>query len=302
MKFARFSNRDGRPTVGLVQGEYVIDLTRVATAYRRRVEGSREPVPTTMLEWIEGRMLTQSAMSRFTRFAAETRSLKGAWCPIEEVRLLAPIRRPPKVLALGLNYAAHAAESGKEPPDHPIVFAKAPTCIIGPGESIVIKPWLGRVDPEVELAVVIGRGGADIPPEKAMRHVLGYTVFNDVTARAMQREDLERSHPWLRSKSIDTFGPMGPWIVSRDEIADPHALDLELRVNGQVRQRASTSRMTFRIPEIIAFISRHLRLEAGDVIATGTPEGIAPIVPGDVLECSISGIGTLRNRVILGRN
>jgi len=301
MKFVRYKTRDRRVCVGLIHGQYVLDLARVASAYRRRVEPGREPVPTTMLEWVQQRRLTQAEMSRLSRFAAEAKGLRDAWQPLDHVRFLAPIERPPKVFALGLNYAAHAAESGKAPPDHPIVFAKAPTCIIGPRARIVIKPWLGRVDPEVELAVVIGRGGADIAEDRAMRHVLGYAIINDVTARDMQREDLGRSHPWLRSKSIDTFGPFGPWIVSTSELRDPHALTIELRVNGQIRQSASTGEMIFTVPEVIAFISRHIRLEPGDVIATGTPEGIAPIVPGDVVECTIPGIGTLRNRVVLRR-
>jgi len=301
MKLVTFKPRAGEAGVGLVEGDSILDLSALLTVYRRRVEGRRAPAPRSMLEWIATGLVRRRPISRLLRFADEARHVRGVRLPLKSARLLAPIGRPPKIFALGLNYAAHAAESGKSPPEHPIVFAKAPTCVIGPDARVVIKPWLKRVDPEVELAVVVGRGGADIPEARATRHVAGYAIMNDVTARSMQREDLGRAHPWLRSKSIDTFGPFGPWIVTPDEIPDPHALTVELRVNGQVRQSASTGDMIFRVPQIIAFISRHIRLEAGDVIATGTPEGIAPIVPGDVMECTISQIGTLRNRVVLGR-
>jgi len=300
MKLATFKARAGWANVGLVLDDEVVDLTAVLRSYRRNVLKRRGRGPETMLGWIEAGLLKRTFLKRLFSYVRR-QTVRGARIPRKRVLLLAPIPRPPKIFGLGLNYAAHAAESGREPPEHPIVFAKAPTCVVGHNERVVIKRGVGRVDPEVELAVVIGRAGADIAEGAAMRHVAGYTIMNDVTARDMQRRDLDRSHPWLRSKSIDTFGPMGPWIVTPDEIPDPHALDIEIRVNGTVRQHANTRQMIFPIPRLIAFISQYIRLEPGDVISTGTPEGIAPVAPGDVMECTIEGIGTLRNPVVLGR-
>jgi 5-oxopent-3-ene-1,2,5-tricarboxylate decarboxylase/2-hydroxyhepta-2,4-diene-1,7-dioate isomerase len=297
MKLCTFKPRGAERTVGLVLDDQVLDLAAAAAAYGRKVN---RPVamPRTMLGWIEAGLVRPAHLKRLARFAEESRALNAARLPLKAVRLLAPIPRPPMVFALGLNYAAHAAESGSKPPEEPIVFGKASTSIIGPGDPVVIKPWLGRVDPEVELAVIIGKGGSEIPEARAMEHVAGYSILNDVTARAMQRADLGRSQPWLRSKGIDTFGPFGPWVVTPDEVPDPHALHVELRVNGEVRQSASTSEMIFHVPQIIAFISRHMRIEPGAIISTGTPSGIAPIAPGDSMECTISGIGTLQNPVV----
>jgi len=213
-------------------------------------------------------------------------------------RLGAPIPNPVRILAIGRNYAEHAREQGNEVFGEPIVFLKASTSVIGPGQSIEIPDWVGRVDFEAELMVVLGEGGKNIPEADAMRRIAGYTVFNDVTAREQQKKDTGEKHPWFRSKSMDTFGPMGPGFVTADEVADPHDLGIELRVNGVVRQSDRTSSMVYRIPSLIAFLSKWFRLYPGDVIATGTPSGIGAIVPGDVVEATVEGIGTLRNPVV----
>jgi 2-keto-4-pentenoate hydratase/2-oxohepta-3-ene-1,7-dioic acid hydratase in catechol pathway len=212
--------------------------------------------------------------------------------------LLAPIRRPPKILALGRNYLEHARESGHEAPPEPIVFCKASSSVIGPEEPVACKKSLGRVDPEIELAVVIGKEGSDIPAEQASDYVAGYTILNDVSARDVQSADLKASNPWLRSKSIDTFCPMGPCVLLADEAPEPVSLDMELRVNGEVRQRDNTANLIFKIPQVIEFISRHMTLEPGDIISTGTPAGIQAIFPGDVMECWVEKIGILRNPVV----
>jgi 2-keto-4-pentenoate hydratase/2-oxohepta-3-ene-1,7-dioic acid hydratase in catechol pathway len=214
--------------------------------------------------------------------------------------LIAPIPRPNRILAIGRNYGAHALELGNAVPEEPIVFMKPGSCVIGPGDSIVIPDGVGRVDFEAELAVVIGKGGKDISEENALSHVTAYTIFNDVTARDKQRAAQEKKHPWFLAKSLDTFGPLGPFLVTVDEIADPHNLQITLKVNGETKQDGSTEGMNFRIPYLIAYLSRWFKLEPGDIIATGTPAGVGPIVPGDSLEIEITGLGKLTNDIIAG--
>lgn len=215
----------------------------------------------------------------------------------KDARMLAPLRRPGKIVALGVNYALHAREGNFPVPDEPIIFAKSGSSVIGPGETIRLPRGMGRMDHEVELAVVIGARASGVPRRQAWKHVAGYTICNDVSARDIQTRDLEKKHPWYRSKSFDTFTPMGPWIVTADEFRPPLHLDLACRVNGKIRQKANTRDLVFGIPAIIEFISRTITLEPGDVISTGTPEGIGPITHGDVVRCTIQGIGELRNPV-----
>ena len=217
---------------------------------------------------------------------------------IDEPReLLSPITRPSKIIGLGRNYLGHAKETGLSVADEPIIFAKAPSSIIGPGADIVYPPVVTRLDPETELGFVIGRRAKDVPEDSAMEYVAGYTIVNDVTARDMQMRDVEEGKAWFRTKSFDTFTPMGPYLVLVDEIEDPHDLRISLRVNGEVRQDSTTALCIFKIPEIIQNITTFMTLEPGDVVATGTPEGIAPLQRGDVLECAITGLGTLVNQV-----
>jgi 2-keto-4-pentenoate hydratase/2-oxohepta-3-ene-1,7-dioic acid hydratase in catechol pathway len=215
-------------------------------------------------------------------------------------RLLAPLR-PGKVVAIGLNYLDHVRETGMSAPERPLVFAKWPTSVIGPGEDIVVDPGLTeRVDWEVELAAVIGATARNVPADRALEHVFGYTVANDVSARDVQFADGQ----WVRAKSFDTFCPLGPVIVTADEIPDPQALRLTTTVNGETVQDSSTSEMVFGVAELIAFCSRSFTLEPGDVLLTGTPWGCGEFMeprrslqPGDVVECAVEGIGPLRNEV-----
>jgi 5-carboxymethyl-2-hydroxymuconate isomerase len=219
---------------------------------------------------------------------------------VEDVRLLAPVV-PPKVVAIGLNYMDHIEEAGLEPPATPLVFAKFPSSVTGAGSPILIDgAMVERVDWEVELGVVIGRRAKGLLAEEALDAVYGYTVGNDVSARDVQFADGQ----WTRGKSFDTFCPMGPCLVTADEIVDPQNLRLRTRVNGEVVQDASTDRMVFPVRELIAFCSRSFTLEPGDVILTGTPWGCGEFMeprrslqPGDTVEAEIDGIGTLRNRV-----
>ena len=220
----------------------------------------------------------------------------------DRVRLHAPIPRPKKnVFCLGQNYAAHATESGNPPPAAPIYFTKPPTTVIGPGEAIPYPQGLTtRLDWEVELGVVIGLGGRDIPEARALDHVFGYTVFNDVTARDLQY----RTSQWFKGKSLDGSCPMGPLIVTADEIPDPQRLRLQLSVNGVKKQDSNTSDMIFSVARIIADLSAGMTLEPGDCISTGTPQGVGDgrkppeyLKPGDLMDAEVERIGVLRNPV-----
>lgn len=214
-----------------------------------------------------------------------------------------PVRRPGKILCLGKNYAAHAAELGSAVPEEPFAFAKLPDTLIPHGAAIEIPQWLdSRVDHEIELALVLGfadpegLGRRDLGRADALDVVAGYTVFNDVTARKMQARDLEQKRPWLRSKSLDTFGPIGPWVVAADAL-DASDLRISLSVHGQVRQDARTSQMVVGIADALVYLSRHFTLRPGDIVAMGTPAGIGPLEDGDVVRGEIEKIGVLVNPV-----
>ncbi len=244
-----------------------------------------------------------AVLSRLTSYAAALRDLEKArildklW-PEAGVTFAAPLPRPHRILAIGRNYADHAKELGSDVPSEPIVFQKASTSVIASGHPIVLPPHVGRVDFEGELAIVIGAAGKNVPEAEALSLVAGYTLFNDVTARDEQKRAIAKSLPWFLSKSYDTFGPLGPCLVTPDEIPDPQNLMLTLTVNDEVKQQVNTSEMLFTIPALIAYLSRHLALFPGDVIVTGTPPGVAPLKPGDLVEVTIPEIGTLSNPVI----
>lgn len=217
---------------------------------------------------------------------------------ISDLKLRAPILRPPAIFCLGFNYRAHAPELKRPIPEEPIVFMKPSASVIGPDDYIVLPKISRRVDYEVELAIVIGKKGRYIKREEAYDYIFGYTILNDITARDIQEKDFALSRPWLRSKGFDTFAPIGPCIVTKDEIGHPIELDLELRVNGEVKQKSNTREMIFDVPTIVEYISSFTTLEAGTIIATGTPEKIGQLKDGDVVEAYIEKIGVLRNKVI----
>jgi 2-keto-4-pentenoate hydratase/2-oxohepta-3-ene-1,7-dioic acid hydratase in catechol pathway len=200
---------------------------------------------------------------------------------------------PTKIIALGRNYAAHAAEHGAQVPSRPLIFLKPPSAVIGPGEPIVCPPQSSQVEYEAELAVVVGRRARHVAAADAWDYILGYTCANDVTARDLQRSDEQ----WSRAKGFDTFAPLGPWIVTG---LDPGSLSVACRVNGQIKQHGSTADMVFKIPQLVEFITAAMTLEPGDVIITGTPEGVGPIQAGDRVEVEIEGIGALCNPVVAG--
>jgi len=222
---------------------------------------------------------------------------EGDQYQIKDLRFL-PLWHPRKILCLGLNYRGHIKEGDWVPPDEPVYFEKSSSCAIPHHASILLPPDIGRVDPEVELAAVIGSRAYNLDSIEAENVILGWTILNDVTARGLQRRDQAKKYPWFRSKSMDTFCPFGPWLVTIDELPSVRDLAIESRINGRVCQSSTTSEMIFSGSEVIAYISKTLTLEPGDIVSLGTPEGISPIVSGDFVECEIRGIGILANQVI----
>jgi len=222
--------------------------------------------------------------------------------PLDKFHLLPPIPKPGKIICLGLNYIDHAEEQGVKPPAEPIIFFKPRTSLTGPYDDIVYPKIVKQLDYEGELVVIIGKRGKNIREEDAMEYVFGYTVMNDVSARDIQFGDKQ----WTRGKSFDTFAPCGPWIVTKDEIPDPHQLRILTKVNNELRQNSSTANMVFKIPRIVSSMSMVMTLEPGDMISTGTPAGVGYfmkpesklLMVGDVVEVSIENIGTIRNRIV----
>ena len=217
-------------------------------------------------------------------------------------RLGACVANVGKLVCVGLNYSDHAAESGLEVPPEPVLFFKATSAIVGPNDAIEIPKGSESTDWEVEFAIVIGKDGKYIEESNALQHIAGYCVVNDVSERDFQ---IKRSGQWVKGKSADTFGPMGPWMVTRDEIADPQTLDMFLDVNGESMQRGSTSTMVYQVPFLVSYISQFMSLQAGDVISTGTPPGVGMgmkpptyLKAGDVVTLGIEGLGDQRQEVV----
>lgn len=300
MKLITYQTRKLQTRLGALVGDFAVDIERLGAA------GGVE-LPDNMLDFIDAAPVsvarTQELLSKFQ----EKWPLNVA-TPVANVRLLAPIPRPRKnIFGIGLNYVEHVAESArtldtsKELPKQPVVFSKPPTAVIGPDDAICHNARITQqLDWEVELAVIIGATCRRVSEADAMGKVFGYTVMNDISAR-----DCRRAGQWIFSKGQDTYAPMGPYIVTADEIADPHNLDLWLKVNGKVKQQSNTRHMLFKIPALIADISAAISLEPGDIIATGTPSGVGAgmnpqewLWPGDVVELGVESIGTLRNPVV----
>jgi 2-keto-4-pentenoate hydratase/2-oxohepta-3-ene-1,7-dioic acid hydratase in catechol pathway len=219
----------------------------------------------------------------------------------DKVKLLAPVPNPPRIFGIGVNYAEHAAESKTEVRGVPTVFIVLSSAVVGPGANVVLPKASAKVDYEAELAVVIGKAGYQIPASAALEHVFGYTMMNDVSARDVQRATTQ----WSLGKSFPTFAPMGPWVVSKDEVPDPQALGISMTIDGERLQDSNTSMMIFRIPALIEYIAGITPLQVGDVISTGTPAGVGMgrtpqrwLKPGEEMVVRVEGIGELRNRVV----
>ena len=270
-----------RPAVRMADGT-VIDVSSVVDDY-------------------DGAWLAAGGMA-----ALESRLAEGVdGFPVVDIaaeRIGAPIARPGNILAIGLNYADHAAEAGMDVPSEPVLFTKAPSSYCGPNDTVLIPRTSVKTDWEVELGVVIGSDASYVADEAAaMAHVAGYCIVNDVSERDFQ---INRGPTWIKGKSAKTFCPTGPWLVSRDEIADPQALAMKLSVNGAARQNGNTGTMIFGVAHLVWYLSQFLVLEAGDLIATGTPPGVGMgmkppvfLAPGDVMELEIDGLGTQRQEL-----
>lgn len=286
--------------LGALAGDLVIDLARFGA-----VKGV--PFPSSMLEFID---LGPQAVGIATTLIAQCEDLFpiGTTAPLANVKLLAPIPRPRKnIFGIGLNYTEHVAESAKsldtspDLPRQPVIFSKPPTSVIGPDEPIQHnKAITQQLDWEVELAAIVGTKAKGVSREDALQHVFGYTVLIDMSAR-----DCRRAGQWIYSKGQDSFAPMGPVVVTADEIPDPQTLDLWLTVNGVEKQRSNTAFMLFKVDELVADISQGITLEPGDIIATGTPAGVGAgmdpqewVWPGDVIVATVESIGSLRHSVV----
>jgi len=271
----------GHEQAGVLWEEQVIPLVALDSSWA----GS--------LKSLLARLRPQKIRERLT--AADVQGI-----PLSEVRLRPPVPDAGKVICVGLNYVDHAEEQDKTLPETPLLFAKASTALTGPRDDVVIPQGITHVDYEAELACVIGKGGRNIPQEQALDHVAGYMILNDVSARKLQKSERQ----WFLAKSMDTFAPCGPALITADEIQDPFALDISLELNGEVRQSSNTRNLHFRVDYLLAYLSRTMTLEPGDILSTGTPGGVGvysdpPVFlkDGDEMVTRIQGLGELRNRV-----
>ena len=301
MRLVTFRSHVTAPArLGAIVNDLVVDLFEFGLAIG-------QPLPDNMLEFIDMGPTAVTATSQMLKEYADELPL-GVAVPVANVKLLAPIPRPRKnIFGIGLNYVEHVAESSrtldtsKELPKEPVIFSKPPTTVIGPDDAIEHNSNITQqMDWEVELAVIIGTKAKRVSKEDALNYVFGYSVMLDVSAR-----DCRRAGQWIYSKGQDTYAPFGPVIVTADELVDPHNLNLSLTLNGVTKQSSNTKHMLFNVNDLVADISAGITLEPGDIIATGTPEGVGAgrdpqewMWPGDVVEATVEGIGTLRNPIV----
>ena len=294
MKLVRFEGK-GRTSIGVLSPD---ERTVVALTQTESKTGMGNGIGASMAAF-----LAQGAAGLDLARQALASASSEAYLPLDSVRLLAPIGDPGKIMCIGQNYRDHCIEQNQPIPERAILFSKYATALNNPGGTIVLPRISTQVDYEAELAVVIGGsggGGRDIPEADAMRHVAGYMCANDVSARDIQFGDKQ----WVRGKTFDTFFPTGPCLVTADEIADPHALDISLTLNGQTMQTSNTSNLIFKIPYLIHYLSQVVTLLPGDIISTGTPGGVGVfrtpqvfLQPGDSVSVTVAGLGTLTSSV-----
>lgn len=293
MKLANFE-RDGIIKAGIVKGDRIVDIAAAA---------GKAGIPQLQTVGSVDQVLEDSLLEIIrTNEASISAAEEGT--PLGSVKLRSPVQRPEKILMVAVNYGAHGKETGTAPPTYPYFFTKFRNALIGPEEPIIAPKASKKVDWEVELAVVIGKEGEDISRETAYEYVAGYTISNDVSFRDFQSMKIDPlGLNWFKGKGMDASLPLGPWLVTRDEIPDPPDVALSLTVNGQQRQNARSSEMLIKIDELIAYASIGTTLRPGDIISTGTPDGIAAatggpfLKDGDIVEATIEKIGTLRNPV-----
>jgi len=293
LRITRYVHR-GAESYGVIQrNDKIADLPKLG-----KIQG--KTVPPTIDGLISQGSAAENIVKEILNSALKSQNKKFL-LEKNAVKLKAPVISPPKIICLGLNYRDHAEEAEATLPEEPIIFMKPRTAMISPEEPVRKPRFVRKLDYEVELAVIIGKIGKNIPTSKAHEHVFGYTVFNDISARDIQFKDGQ----WTRGKSFDTFAPFGPCITTSDQIGDPNNLRLWTRVNGETRQNSSTKNMLFNVYEIVHHLSRVMTLEPCDIIATGTPAGVAAFMkpvarflePGDIVEVEVENIGTLRNPI-----
>jgi acylpyruvate hydrolase len=314
MKLVTFAHR-GVQRVGLLEGERLIDVNRAYAMFLRqrgdlRAEALADAlVPADMIGLLDAGERGLAAVCEAVEYVrgvlgsggqAEELQRDGVVFTASEVTLKAPIPRPGKLILLGLNYRDHAEETGQKIPEVPTLFSKYNNSVVGPGAPILIPRATEQIDYEAEFAFVIGRRGREIPRDRALEYVAGYTIVNDVSARDYQFVTSQ----WMVGKTFDSHCPMGPALVLKDEIPDPHNLDLHLSIGGEVLQKSNTNQLIFKIPETVEYLSRIMTLEPGDVISTGTPAGVGftrkpPrwLRPGETVRIEIAGLGVLENPV-----
>ena len=300
MKFCSFSHRDVARFGLVLPDDTIVDLPQAAKSLLG-AEKSLFDTPD-LKSWLsQGAVAIESARGILKILEGGAEIDAGAVYGKDEVRLLPPIPNPGKIIAIGLNYQDHAEEQKVPLPKNPLIFAKFPSSLIGPDDEIQLPEISQKVDPEAELCVVVLNGGKGFSRESAREAIAGYTIGNDVSARDLQFSDRQ----WVRGKSCDTFAPCGPFLVTEDELEDPHHLDIELRLNGNLQQSSNTRNLIFDCYTLVSFISQTITLETGDLIFTGTPDGVGvfrdpPVFlkSGDVVEVKIEKIGTLKNRVV----
>ena len=279
MRLVTFKGPDGNPRPGALLEDQVVDISDQVRSIRELIDAGPELL-----------LSIREALGK-----------KRGHTPLSQVTLLAPILSPPRIFCLGLAYRDHAIETHQEIPKVPTIFLKLTSALNGPHSTVVIPKLTQQPDYEAEFAFVIGKGGKNIPAERWQEHVFGYTIMNDVSARDIQMSTSQ----WSLGKGFDTFAPLGPVIVTQDEIPDPHSLDIKLSIGGEVLQHSNTRELIFKIPDLISYISSITPLEAGDIISTGTPAGVGLgrtphrwLQPGETIVTEIQGIGQLVNPVV----
>ncbi len=305
MKLVTFT-QNGLTRIGAVEGEQVIDLN---AAFKAKLESegkiraekiSEAYIPTDMKGFLQGGKESLELAKESVQFALNNESAVQLVFNKKDVQIGAPVTEPGKMICVGHNYREHILEMGRELPSHPVLFAKFANTIVGPEDDIPFYPISEQLDYEAEFAFVVGKRAKNVSQEDALDYVAGYTIVNDVTYRDIQRRTIE----WLQGKAVDGTAPMGPWLVTSDELTDPAGLEISLSVNGEERQRSNTANLVFTVQRLVEFLSELMTLEPGDVILTGTPGGVgvarepqAFLKDGDVVRIEVDKVGVLENKV-----
>jgi len=297
LKAFSFLDKNGKIQIGLRYREKDYNFSLAWEIYKNLKNSGRGPSLDFLQVMVEVDFLHAETFAEVFDALQEVRSMDDLQIS-GEIDFLPPIGRPQKIIGVGRNYRAHAKELGNVAPDEPIFFSKAISALLGHNGEIKLPAESRRVDFEGEVALVIGKRSHRISERMAEEHIAGYTLLNDVTARDLQKEDQKNGRPWFRSKSFDSFCPVGPYLIPKETLKDPENLELTVYLNGELKQQAKLSDMLFSFTQLVSYISRTCTLEPGDIIATGTPAGVGQLNPNDCVEVKVEEIGTLKNKVI----